>query len=157
MNEEAVTKPLPEGEGGQLDIDQILDIMPHRYPFLLIDRVLKVETGKSVVGIKNVTMNEPYFQGHFPSKPVMPGVLQLEALAQLSGILLVTRPEDRGKLAYFLSIDKAKFRKAVRPGDQLRLESKVMRLKGRILKTQVRALVKDEVACEAEMMFQLIE
>jgi beta-hydroxyacyl-ACP dehydratase FabZ len=156
MNEEEVSPP-PAEEGGQLDIDQILDIMPHRYPFLLIDRVLEVKAGKSVVGIKNVTMNEPYFQGHFPSKPVMPGVLQLEALAQLSGILLVARPEDRGKLAYFLSIDRAKFRKAVRPGDQLRLESKVMRLKGRILKTQVRALVKDEVACEAEMMFQLIE
>lgn len=140
-----------------LDIDQVLAYMPHRYPFLLIDRVLEIEADKKIVGIKNVTVNEPFFQGHFPGKPVMPGVLILEALAQLSGILLLKRSEDKGRLAYFLSIDKAKFRKVVRPGDQLRLESEVLKLKGRLLKTRSRALVDGTVACEGELMFQLLE
>ena len=140
-----------------MDIDQILTTMPHKYPFLLIDRVLQVEEGKRVVGIKNVTINEPFFQGHFPQKPVMPGVLIVEALAQLSGILLLESPENRGKMAYFLSIDKTKFRKAVRPGDQLRLEAEVIRLKGSLLKTRVRALVEGETACEGELMFQMMK
>lgn len=156
MNEEAKSKQKNRDENG-LDIDQILKIMPHRYPFLLIDRVLKVEEGERVVGIKNVTINEPFFVGHFPSKPVMPGVLILEALAQLSGILMLGTEEKQGKLAYFLAIDKARFRKAVRPGDQLRLEAEVLRMKGRLLKTRVQALVEEDVACQAEMMFQLLD
>ena len=140
-----------------MDIDQILAIMPHRYPFLLIDRVLELELGKRVTGIKNVTINEHFFSGHFPASPVMPGVLILEALAQLSGILLLKKEGKPGKLAYFLAIDGARFRKAVRPGDQLRLEAEVIAMKSRLLKTRTRALVDGKVAAEAEMMFQLVE
>jgi len=156
MSEDTGSKPNNLGDNG-LDIDEILAIMPHRYPFLLIDRVLEIEEGKRVVGIKNVTINEPFFAGHFPTKPVMPGVLILEALAQISGVLMLSAKGKERKLAYFLAIDKAKFRKAVHPGDQLRLEAEVLRMKGRILKTRVQASVEGDLACEAEMMFQLME
>jgi 3-hydroxyacyl-[acyl-carrier-protein] dehydratase len=156
MNKDTESKTVARAGNG-MDIDWILTIMPHRYPFLLIDRVLEVEEGNRVIGIKNVTINEPFFVGHFPSRPVMPGVLILEALAQLSGVLMLKSEGKEGKLAYFMAIDKAKFRRAVRPGDQLRLEAEVLKMKGRLLKTRVQALVEGDVACQAEMMFQLVE
>ncbi len=140
-----------------MDSEEVLATMPHRFPFLLVDRVTEIELGKRIVGIKNVTINEPFFQGHFPGKPVMPGVLILEALAQLSGIMLLQRPEDKGRLALFMAIDKARFRKMVRPGDQLRLETEVVRIKGPLMRTKSRALVDGQVACEAELMFQVID
>lgn len=140
-----------------MDIDQIIAIMPHRYPFLLVDRVLELEEGKRVAGIKNVTYNEHFFTGHFPASPVMPGVLILEALAQLSGILLLKQVGKPGKIAYFLAIDGARFRRAVRPGDQLRLESEVLTMKSRLLKVRAKALVDGKVATEADLMFQLVE
>jgi 3-hydroxyacyl-[acyl-carrier-protein] dehydratase len=147
----------PKPAAPVMDIDQIIAIMPHRYPFLLVDRVLELEEEKRVVGIKNVTYNEHFFTGHFPVSPVMPGVLILEALAQLSGILLLKRAKKPGALAYFLAIDRARFRRAVRPGDQLRLESEVITMKSRLLKVRAKALVDGKVAAEAELMFQLVE
>lgn len=138
-----------------LDINKILEYLPHRYPFLLIDRVIMIEDGKRIEGIKNVTINEPFFQGHFPGWPVMPGVLQLEALAQLSGILLLKKPEDRGNLAFFMAVDKARFRKPVLPGDQLRLIGEVLKLKKRLLKVKGTAMVEGTVVCEAELMFSV--
>ncbi len=108
----------------QLDINDIMKILPHRYPFLMVDRIIEVEQGKRCVGIKNVTMNEPFFQGHFPGHPIMPGVLIIEAMAQVAGIMayLASEEANRGKVTYFLAIDNARFRKPVLPGDQLRIE-----------------------------------
>ncbi len=108
----------------QLDINEIMKILPHRYPFLMVDRIIEVEQGKRCVGIKNVTMNEPFFQGHFPGHPIMPGVLIIEAMAQVAGIMayLASEEANRGKVTYFLAIDNARFRKPVLPGDQLRIE-----------------------------------
>ena len=108
----------------QLDINEIMKILPHRYPFLMVDRIIEVEQGKRCVGIKNVTMNEPFFQGHFPGHPIMPGVLIIEAMAQVAGIMayLASDGANRDKVTYFLAIDNARFRKPVLPGDQLRIE-----------------------------------
>ena len=153
MSEE---KPLDDQEAPGVDINKVLEYLPHRYPFLLVDRVTKIEEGKRIEGIKNVTVNEPFFQGHFPGRPIMPGVLQLEALAQLSGILLLSKPENRGSLAYFIAIDKARFRKPVIPGDQLKLVGDVLKMKKRLLKVHVQAFVEGKVVCEAELMFQII-
>lgn len=138
-----------------MDIQEILKYLPHRYPFLLIDRVLEINLGKSLVALKNVTMNEAFFMGHFPSRPVMPGVLILEAMAQASGVLAYkssnTTPED-GALYYFAGIDKARFRRVVEPGDQLRMEVKVIGSKRDIWKHEGVAYVGDELACSAEFM-----
>lgn len=138
-----------------MDIHEILEYLPHRYPFLLIDRVLDIELGKSLVALKNVTMNEPFFTGHFPNKPVMPGVLMLEAMAQAGGVLAYkttnTKPKD-GVLFYFAAIDNARFRRIVEPGDQLRLEVQVIKAKRDIWKLQGSAYVGDELACSAEFM-----
>jgi beta-hydroxyacyl-ACP dehydratase FabZ len=134
------------------DINDILAVMPHRYPFLLIDRVLEMEEC-SLRAMKNVTMNEPFFQGHFPGTPVMPGVLVVEAMAQAAGFLLLCNVEDRDdKLIYFTGIDKCRFRKPVVPGDQLIFEVELVAKRSTFAKIRGRALVDGEVVCEAHMM-----
>ncbi|MEH7074308.1 MULTISPECIES: 3-hydroxyacyl-ACP dehydratase FabZ [Neobacillus] len=140
-----------------LDIEQIKEIIPHRYPFLLVDRILEVEEGKSAVGIKNVSANEEFFNGHFPDYPVMPGVLIVEALAQVGAVAMLKKEENRGRLAFFAGIDGCRFKKQVKPGDQLRLEVEIIRLRGPIGKGKAVATVDGEVACEAEITFALGE
>jgi beta-hydroxyacyl-ACP dehydratase FabZ len=143
-----------------LDIKQIMELLPHRYPFLLIDRILEFEMGKRIVGLKNVTMNEPFFQGHFPGHPIMPGVLLLEAMAQAGGVLaLKSIPEEdvKKKVLYFMSIDKAKFRKPVVPGDQVRFELDVIKQRSTIMSLKARALVDGTVVAEAEMMAMIVD
>jgi 3-hydroxyacyl-[acyl-carrier-protein] dehydratase len=141
-----------------LDIEKILKILPHRYPFLLIDKVLELEKGKSIVAIKNVTYNEHFFQGHFPQKKVMPGVLILEALAQAGGILVYQSIPDPKKTLVFLStINNAKFRRPVVPGDQLRLEVEIIKLKSRFCHIRGKAYVGEEVAGESEAMASLVK
>ena len=139
------------------DINDILAVMPHRYPFLLIDRVLEMEEC-SLRAMKNVTMNEPFFQGHFPGTPVMPGVLVVEAMAQAAGFLLLCQVEDRDdKLIYFTGIDKCRFRKPVVPGDQLIFEVELVAKRSAFAKISGRALVDGEVVCEAQMMSAMAE
>ena len=138
-----------------MDIHQILKQLPHRYPILLVDRVLEIEKGKSIKALKNVTINEPFFTGHFPHRPVMPGVLMLEALAQTAALLafdtLGTTPDDN-TVYYFAGIDGARFKRPVEPGDQLTLAVELDRMKAGIFKFKARALVGDELAVEAELM-----
>ncbi|RDY72290.1 MULTISPECIES: 3-hydroxyacyl-ACP dehydratase FabZ [Halobacillus] len=138
-----------------LDIQQIKEIIPHRYPFLLIDQVEEIVEGERAVGYKNVTMNEPFFQGHFPDYPVMPGVLITEALAQMGAVAMLKKEENQGKLAFFTGIDKCRFKRQVKPGDRLKLEVEIVRLKGPVGKGKATASVDGEVACEAEIMFAL--
>jgi 3-hydroxyacyl-[acyl-carrier-protein] dehydratase len=137
-----------------LDIKEIIRHLPHRYPFLLVDRILAGEKGRSMTGLKNVTMNEPFFQGHFPTNPIMPGVLILEGMAQVGGILAYySLPEMIGeKLIYFAGIDKVRFRRPVVPGDQLIFEMVVLKHKGKIWKMEGKAKVDDEIVAEAEFM-----
>ncbi|PFE52959.1 3-hydroxyacyl-ACP dehydratase FabZ [Bacillus nitratireducens] len=138
-----------------LDIQQIKEIIPHRYPFLLVDKVLEVEEGKRAVGIKNVTANEEFFNGHFPDYPVMPGVLIVEALAQVGAVAMLKKEENRGRLAFFAGIDNCRFKRQVRPGDQLRLEVEMTRVRGAIGKGKAIATVDGEIACETEITFAL--
>lgn len=140
-----------------LDIRQITRVLPHRYPFLLIDRVISVEEARYVKGIKNVSINEPFFQGHFPGQPVMPGVLQLEAMAQLSGLLLLRRQENADKLAFLLSLDKVKFRKTVVPGDQMILEAEVKKMRSKTAQMEARATVEGKVVAEAAITFMIVD
>jgi len=142
--------------GKVLDINMIQKILPHRYPFLLVDRMVEVAE-KRVVGIKNVTINEPFFQGHFPGHPIMPGVLIIEAMAQVGGVAALTMKENLGKLAYFLSINNAKFRKPVVPGDTIRLEVDLLKTKMGIMSIHGVAKVEDAVVAEADMMFAFVE
>ncbi|WP_240371327.1 3-hydroxyacyl-ACP dehydratase FabZ [Anoxybacteroides rupiense] len=139
------------------DIQQIQEIIPHRYPFLLIDRILEVEEGKRAIGLKNVSANEPFFVGHFPEYPVMPGVLIVEALAQVGAVALLMKEENRGRLAFFAGIDSCRFKKQVKPGDQLRLEVEIIRSKGAIGKGRGIATVDGEIVCETEITFALGE
>ncbi|KMK78290.1 3-hydroxyacyl-ACP dehydratase FabZ [Alkalihalobacillus pseudalcaliphilus] len=138
-----------------IGIDEIKEIIPHRYPFLLLDKVIECEVGHSAVGIKNVTANEEFFNGHFPEYPVMPGVLIVEALAQTCAVAMLQKEENRGKLGLFAKIDNCRFKTPVRPGDQLRLEVEITRMKGPVAKAKGVATVDGQVAAEAEMTFAL--
>jgi len=140
-----------------MDINQIMAILPHRYPFLLIDRVLEITPKQRIVAIKNVTINEPFFQGHFPGYPIMPGVLIVEAMAQAGGALLLTEIPDRAdKLMVFTGIEEAKFRRPVTPGDQVRFEVDVLQWRSRAVKMQGKAFVDEKLVCEAIVMCQLV-
>ena len=141
----------------ELDISMIMKILPHRYPFLLVDKIIALEKGKRAVGIKNVTVNEEFFLGHFPGKPIMPGVLIIEAMAQVGGVLMLSPEENRGKLAYFMAIDKVKFRKTVVPGDQLRMEVELVRSRPKAGQVRTKAFVDDKLVAEAELTFALVE
>lgn len=138
-----------------MDIQEIKETIPHRYPFLLVDKVTEMEEGKRVVGLKNVTINEPFFQGHFPEYPVMPGVLILEALAQVGAIAVLGMEENKGKIGFLAGVDKCRFKRQVMPGDQLQLEVEIIRVKGAIGKGKGIATVNGEVACQAEIMFAI--
>lgn len=138
-----------------LTIEQIKEIIPHRYPFLLVDRIIEIEEGVRAVGIKNVSANEAYFNGHFPDYPVMPGVLIVEALAQVGAVAMLIKEENHGKLAFFAGIDKCRFKKQVKPGDQLRLQVEITRMKGSIGKGKGVATVDGEIAAEAEITFAI--
>jgi len=140
-----------------LDIIELMDILPHRYPFLLIDRVVEVVRKKRIVAIKNVTINEPFFQGHFPGYPIMPGVLIVEAIAQAGGALLLTEfPDRHEKLVLFTGIENARFRRPVVPGDQVRLEVEVIQWRSRAVRMQGNAYVDGKLVCEAMVMCQIV-
>ena len=139
-----------------IDIKEILSILPHRYPFLMVDSVIELQPDVKAIGIKNVTMNEPFFQGHFPNNPVMPGVLIVEAMAQVAGILAF-KSGLQGKTVYFMSMDKVKFRKIVSPGDQLKLEVKVTHRRGNVWKFSGNAFVGDKLTSEAEFTAMVSE
>jgi beta-hydroxyacyl-ACP dehydratase FabZ len=140
-----------------LDVREVMRMLPHRYPFLLIDRVIEIDGFQRAVGIKNVSINEPFFMGHFPGKPLMPGVLQLEAMAQLSGVLLLRKLEHTGKLAVLWSIDKVKLRAPVEPGDQLRIEVETQRMKGETAQVRGTGTVGGKLVCEALLTFTMVE
>ncbi len=156
------TLPLPGRRAGgppdEWDVTAILDLLPHRYPFLLVDRITALEEGRFIEGIKNVTINEPFFQGHFPGHPIMPAVLILEAMAQVGGLLLLHSVDDpNDKLMYFMSIDGAKFRRPVTPGDQLHLKLTLLKLKNRISKMRGEAYVDGQLAAEAELVATVVD
>jgi UDP-3-O-[3-hydroxymyristoyl] N-acetylglucosamine deacetylase/3-hydroxyacyl-[acyl-carrier-protein] dehydratase len=140
-----------------LDVREIAKILPHRYPFLLIDKVVELDGYRRAVGIKNVTFNEPFFQGHFPGQPVMPGVLQLEAMAQLAGVLLMRKSDNQAKVAFLLALDGVKLRKSVVPGDQLRVEVETLKVKARTGEVYARATVDGQLVAEANMKFMLMD
>jgi len=155
--------PAKEGQGDEgadqteaMDIHAVMRLLPHRYPFLLVDRILKIE-GNNITGIKNVTFNEPYFQGHFPGHPIMPGVLQLEAMAQVAGVLMYKRVENAGKIAYFMSAEQVKWRKPVHPGDVLVIEVEMTKLRGKIGKARGQCKVQGEIVSEAEVTFIVMD
>ncbi len=154
MNDAAQTT-----EYGVADITRIMKMIPHRYPMLLVDRVIKIVPGQSAVGIKNVTINEPQFQGHFPARPVMPGVLIVESMAQTSGILVVHTlgPEAEGKLVYFMSIEQAKFRRPVVPGDQMLIHVSKDRARGKVWRLSARVTVDDHLAAEGLITAMILD
>ena len=141
-----------------LDVNEIQKILPHRYPFLFVDAIVEMERLKRVVGIKNVTINESYFQGHFPGQPIMPGVLIIESMAQTGGVLLLQEVPDReNKLLYFVAVDGARFRRPVVPGDQLKVEMKVISWRGDFCKLDGRATVDGQLAAEATLMCKMVD
>jgi beta-hydroxyacyl-ACP dehydratase FabZ len=141
-----------------MDIQDILDILPHRYPLLLVDRILESDPPRRIVGIKNVSINEPFFQGHFPGHPIMPGVLLVEAMAQVGGMLLMGSVDDpKDKVVYFMSLDKVKFRRPVVPGDQVRFELEMLQIKGRRCRMRGEGFVEGKKVVEAEMMAQVMD
>jgi UDP-3-O-[3-hydroxymyristoyl] N-acetylglucosamine deacetylase/3-hydroxyacyl-[acyl-carrier-protein] dehydratase len=146
----------PATPGAVMDINDILRILPHKYPFLMVDRVTRLEQNR-IVGLKNVTINEPFFQGHFPGHPIMPGVLQLEAMAQLAGILALKLGENLGKVAYFMSADGVKWRKPVLPGDVLEIDFELLRTRGKIIRGRGQCRVAGEVVSEGEISFILVD
>jgi len=157
---EAKRTPPRTVEGGEiesLDLTQLMKILPHRYPFLLVDKIVEFVPDKRVVGIKNVTVNEPFFAGHFPGHPIMPGVLIVEAMAQVAGMIMLTKGENIGKVPYFMSINNVKFRKPVFPGDTLRLEAEVSRLRTTTCLLKTTAYVGSNLACQAELMCSLVD
>jgi UDP-3-O-[3-hydroxymyristoyl] N-acetylglucosamine deacetylase/3-hydroxyacyl-[acyl-carrier-protein] dehydratase len=141
-----------------MDIGRILEVIPHRYPFLLVDRIVEIIDGRKIIGLKNVTINEPFFQGHFPGHPIMPGVLIIETMAQVGGFLLLEAVEDVAeKVVYFMSLDNVKFRRPVVPGDQLRLEVEMVQFRGRTCRMRGEAYVDGNLVCEAEMMARVVD
>ena len=145
-------------EKRMMGITEIMDFLPHRYPFLLVDRIVEMEAQKRIVGIKNVSINEPFFQGHFPGHPIMPGVLILEAMAQTAGVLSLKMVDDpASKVIYFMSIDKAKFRHPVYPGDQLRLELEVIKIRVPIMKFSGNAFVEEKKVAEAHLTATIVD
>lgn len=157
MSEQPNSAPAAEAEPQTLDIQDILRILPHRYPFLLVDRITEIVRTKRIVALKNVTANEPYFVGHFPDHPIMPGVLVVEAMAQAGGVLLLTEFPDRDeRLLLFTGIEKAKFRRPVSPGDQLRIEVDVLVWRGTAGRMQGKAYVGGKLACEAIVTCRLL-
>ena len=158
LREQRSSRIFPRRRPEDFDISAILEVMPHRYPFLLVDRITELEPEKRIVGFKNVTINEPFFQGHFPGHPIMPGVLIIEAMAQAGGVLLLTSVDDpRGKLVFFSGIDAARFRRPVLPGDVLTLECELIKLRGPIAKMRGIARVGDEKVAEADLMASLVD
>ncbi len=147
---------LPEGEG-VLDINEVQSILPHRYPFLMVDRIVDLNSESKCTGMKNVTANEPFFPGHFPGHPIMPGVLQLEAMAQVSSVLMLRKPENQGKIGYFMSANNVKWRRPVLPGDTLIIETEILKMRGSIGQTSCRCLVNGEIVSEAELKFALVD
>ncbi len=140
-----------------IDIQEILRIAPHRYPMLMVDRIIECDDDKHCVGVKNMTFNEPFFQGHFPGKPIMPGVLQLEAMAQVGGILLSRRTGLKGLIPLFMAVDKARFRRMVTPGDQLRIEVEITNSREKVVRLRGRILVDAQLAAEAELLFMVTD
>lgn len=144
----------PPNADGSIGVQELLNLLPHRYPFLMVDRIVKVE-GSKIIGVKNVTINEPYFQGHFPGHPIMPGVLQLEAMAQVAGVLMLRRADAERQIAYFMSAEQVKWRKPVLPGDVLVIEIEITKMRGKIGKARGECKVRDEIVSEAEITFML--
>ncbi|MDD2446840.1 MAG: 3-hydroxyacyl-ACP dehydratase FabZ [Tissierellia bacterium] len=138
-----------------VDIEEIMDIIPHRYPFLFVDRVEINEDGRSGIGYKNVTMNEYYFQGHFPGKPVMPGVIIIETMAQVGSVILLSKDDFKGRIPYFAGINKFRFKKVVKPGDQLKIEVNIIKMRGTVGIGQGKAFVGEDLAAEGEFIFSI--
>src|SRR5262245_39229275 len=153
----AVSRPIPTGDGG-LDTDQVMQILPHRFPFLMVDRIISFDPETTCVGVKTVTINEPFFQGHFPGHPVMPGVMQVEAMAQVASILLFKLAKTTSRIGYFMSADEVKFRKPVLPGDTIFIHAELIKSRGeRLAKAKCHCVVNDAIVSEAELMFTFLD